>query len=35
LGEIASALCERFPQRFPRLQYALTRAADLVERYGG
>lgn len=33
LGEIAAALQARFPQRFTRLQDALTRAADLAERY--
>ena len=34
LSEIATALCTRFPQRFSRQQDALTRAADLAERYG-
>lgn len=34
LGEIAASLCARFPQHFPHRQAALTRAADLAERYG-
>lgn len=33
LGEIATGLRARFPQRFPREQDALTRAADLAQRY--
>jgi protein arginine N-methyltransferase 1 len=33
LGEMAVSLRTRFPQRFLRLQDALTRAADLAERY--
>ena len=33
LNDIAASLRIRFPQRFMRLQDALTRAADLAERY--
>ncbi len=33
LGEIATGLRTRFPQRFPRQQDALTRAADVAQRY--
>jgi type I protein arginine methyltransferase len=33
LGEIAAKLCAGFPQRFPRHQDALTRAADVAQRY--
>lgn len=35
LGEIAAALLARFPHRFARQQDALTRAADVAERYAG
>jgi protein arginine N-methyltransferase 1 len=33
LGEIATELCAGFPQRFARQQDALTRAADVAQRY--
>ncbi|MCU0836212.1 MAG: 50S ribosomal protein L11 methyltransferase [Chromatiaceae bacterium] len=35
LGEIASRLVGRYPQRFARQQEALTHVADLIERYAG
>jgi hypothetical protein len=35
LGEIAARLVERFPGRFHRQQEALTRAADVAQRYRG
>ena len=35
LGEIATGLLARYPQRFARQQDALTHAADLAERYRG
>ncbi|HYJ78453.1 MAG TPA: hypothetical protein VEW03_02530, partial [Longimicrobiaceae bacterium] len=34
LEEIARALRERFPHRFPRLEDALTRVGRLAETYG-
>jgi protein arginine N-methyltransferase 1 len=34
LGEIARRVADRFPDRFPRWQDALTRAGDLAQRYG-